>query len=79
MSPEIALLYDIWDKVKTYVSKKERLNVAEEIVRTFDDNIDINDVEEHLNQFDSVMKAAIVSHFDLISVDEDEDEEEWDY
>ena len=37
MNPEIELLYNIWDNVKPYVAVKERLHVAEEIVRTFDD------------------------------------------
>jgi len=78
MSPETALLYDTWDSIKSYVSTKERLHVAEELVRTFDDNVDISDVEEHLNSFDKVMKAALVSHFEF-GFEDDEDEEEWEY
>ena len=74
MSPEVALLLDAWDTVKTYIPAKERVHVAEELVRTFEDNVDISEAEDHANEFDSVMKAALISHFD-IGLEEDED---WD-
>ncbi len=76
MNPEIELLYNIWDSVKPYVSVKERLHVAEEIVRTFDDQLDISEVEDNINMFDSVMKAALISHFEFGL--EDSDEADWD-
>ena len=74
MSPEVALLYDTWDSINTYIPKKERLHVAEELVRTFDDNVDISEAEDNINSFDSAMKAALVSHFD-IGLEEDDDED----
>ena len=77
MSPEVALLIDTWDCVKSFIPAKERLHVAENLVRTFEDNVSISEAEDHLNEFDTVMKAAIVSHFE-IGLD-DEDEEEWEY
>ncbi len=76
MNPDIELLYNIWDSVKPYVAVKERLHVAEEIVRTFDDMLDIAEIEENLNQFDSVMKAALISYFEFGL--EESDEEDWD-
>jgi|TARA_R110001592_G_scaffold77955_6_gene234282 hypothetical protein len=76
MSPETALLLDAWDTVKSFIPAKERLHVAEELVRTFEDNVSISDAEDNLNEFDTVMKAALVSHFD-IGLDEEEDED-WD-
>ena len=76
MNPDIELLYNIWDSVKPYVAVKERLHVAEEIVRTFDDMLDIAEVEDSLNQFDSVMKAALISHYEF-GLDDDDDEEDW--
>ena len=75
MSPEVALLLDAWDTVKSFIPAKERLHVAEELVRTFEDNVSISDAEDHINEFDTVMKAALVSHFD-IGLD-DEDKEDW--
>ena len=77
MSPEVALLHEVWDRMKGFVPQKERLRIAEEIVRIFDDNIDISQFDEVINEFDSVMKAAIISHFD-IGLDDDEDDD-WDY
>jgi hypothetical protein len=77
MNPEVALLLDTWDTIKSFIPAKERLHVAEELVRTFEDNVSISEAEDHLNEFDTVMKAAIVSHFE-IGLD-DEDEEEWEY
>jgi hypothetical protein len=76
MSPEVALLLDTWDTIKSFIPAKERLHVAEELVRTFEDNVSISEAEDHINEFDQVMKAALVSHFD-IGLD-DEDEEDWD-
>ena len=78
MSPEVALLYEVWDNLKSTVPQKERLQVAESMVRTFDEHVDISDVENSLNEFDTVMKTAIVSHFDIGLEEEDEDED-WDY
>lgn len=77
MSPEVALLHELWDKIKTFVPQKERLRVAEEVIRIFDDNVDISEFEETINEFDSAMKTALISHFD-IGLD-DEEEEDWDY
>ena len=79
MSPEVALLYELWDKLKSHLPKKDRVELAEEIVRTFDEHLDISEVENELHSFDSMMKAAIVSHFELGYEDEDDDEDDWDY
>ena len=76
MSPETALLLDTWDTIKSFIPAKERLHVAEELVRTFEDNVSISEAEDHINEFDQVMKAALVSHFDIGLEDED-DEEDW--
>ena len=77
MSPEVALLHDTWEGIKSYIPKKERLNIAEILVRPFDDNVDISEVEDHLMEFDSVMKAAVVSHFDIGFDDDEEEDEDW--
>ena len=78
MSPEVALLYEVWDNLKSTLPQKERLRIAESMVRTFDEHVDISDVENSLNEFDTIMKTAIVSHFDIGLEEEDEDED-WDY
>ena len=45
MSPEVALLLDAWDSIKSFIPAKERLHVAEELVRTFEDHVDISEAE----------------------------------
>ena len=74
MTPEVALLHDVWEVIKSRISSKERVEVAEDIVRTFDDHIDISEVTVDINEFDRIMKTAIVSHFDE-GYDEDDDNE----
>ena len=53
------------------------LHVAETLVRTFDDTAGLSDIDEYLNEFDSTMKSALVSHFDLFD-DEDDEDNDWD-
>ena len=77
MNPDISFLHELWDSVKVLVPKKERLPVAEAIVRAFDDYADIGAIEDHLSDFDGTMKAALKSHFDLIEDNDDEDSGEW--
>jgi len=79
MSPEVALLDELWDIVKVHVPKKDRVEFAETILRTFEDHLSLDDIEDHVQSFDSAMKAAIKSHFDyLLDGNEDDDDEEWD-
>lgn len=79
MSPEVALLDEVWDIVKTHISKKERAEIAEAILRTFEDHVSLDDIEEHIQSFDSAMKAAIKSHFDyLLDKDDDDRHNDWD-
>lgn len=80
MSPELALLSETWDIVKTYIPRKERLEVAESLLKSFDEHSDLDGIEIHKNEFDSTMKAAILSHFDYLfdgETDDDEDDN-WD-
>ena len=79
MNPDISFLHDLWDSIKAFIPKKERLQLAEAIVRTFDDNADIDTVEESINEFDSVMKAALIAHFDIGLEDDDEDDDYGEY
>ena len=58
MSPKVALLYEVWDNLKSALPQKERLRI-EEIVRVFDEHVDISDVENSLNEFDTIMKLLL--------------------
>ena len=81
MSPEVALLDELWDIVKVHIPKKDRVEFAETILRTFEDHLSLDDIEEHLQSFDSAMKAAIKSHFDYLLDTDDKDDDyntDWD-
>lgn len=77
MSPEVALLHDLWDSIKSQITSKERLAVAEEMVRCFDEYVDITDYGVDINEFDKTMKAALLSHFDDGEEEDDEYDEEY--
>lgn len=73
MSPEVALLAEVWGIVKNHIHVKERIEVAESILECFDENVDIGDIDIYQNEFDSSMKVAIRSHFGNEDDDLDED------
>ena len=75
MNPDLSFLIELWDTMKIYVPKKDRLQAAEQLVGITDENLDLSDIQENINMFDSAMKNAIVGHFGF---DEEDDEEEWD-
>jgi hypothetical protein len=79
MSPELALLHDVWDTVKPHVQKKDRLDVADSMLRMFEEHLSLDDIEVYKNDFDSVMKAAIASYFDYLDDDDDESDDDYDY
>lgn len=76
MSPEVSLLNEVWEIVRGHVNKKDRLEVADAILQRFEDHVDIDDIEVYKNEFDSAMKAAIVSLYDDVE-DDDDDDYEW--
>jgi ribonuclease D len=75
MNHDVTFLHELWDSMKHFVPKKDKLQTAEAIVRSFDDHADIGDIEDSLNEFDGLMKAALVSHFEISSHNEDDDDE----
>lgn len=77
MSPEVALLNEVWETVKEYIPKKERVEVAENVLRHFDENIDISELQIYSNEFDSAMKTAILTHLDLDLEESDLEFDEW--
>ena len=76
MSPEIALLNEVWETVKDFVPKKDRIEIAEKMLTLFEENIDISELQVYSNEFDSVMKTAILTHLDL-ALDENEEDEDY--
>lgn len=72
MSPEVSLLSEVWQMVKNHIHTKERLDVAEDMLRIFDEHVDLSDLEVYKNEFDRNMKAAILAHYG-----EDDPEDDW--
>lgn len=72
MSPEVALLHEVWDSVRTHITVKERLHEAERLLRIFDEHIDMSELSDNAHEFDKSMKAAIVNFYDD-GYDEDDD------
>lgn len=77
MSPEVALLDETWEIVRSHIPAKERLEVAESLVRTFEENIGLTDIQVDINEFDKVMKTAIMAHFEDFEEDDDEEDDDW--
>lgn len=75
MNPDIQFLVSVWDTIKHYVPKKDRMDAAEHLVRVFDEEADLGNIEDEVNTFDSILKTAVKGHFGF---DEDEIEDEWD-
>ena len=75
MSPEVALLSEVWSIVKSHVHTKERVEVAESILCAFEDHVDISELEIYKNEFDSSMKAVIKARSEDYGDDEDEDDD----
>lgn len=70
MNPDVQILVSIWDTVKTFIPKKDRIEAAEQLIRVIDEELDLVGIEEEFNSFDTVLKAAAKSHF---GADDDED------
>ena len=80
ISPEVALLSESWELVKPHIPAKDRLHVADSMLRLFDESIDISEIEVYKHEFDKVMKTAIISYYDDEGLDDefdDEDGDEW--
>lgn len=77
MSPEVALLHEVWSTVKIHAPKGASVELAEALLRCFDDGSDIEDIVDDANEFDKIMKAAIVSHYGYDDDDTDDTDDEW--
>ena len=77
MSPEVALLSESWEIVKPHIPSRDRLHVAESLLRIFDETLDISEIHSYKNEFDKVMKTAIVTYYDDEMEDDDVEDDEW--
>ena len=65
MNPDLEFLVEVWDGMKNYIPKKDRLQAAEQIITIFDENADLAEIQDNINMFDSAMKNAIIGHFEI--------------
>ena len=77
MRPAVALLHEVLTTEKRHAPKNASVELAEALLRCFDDGSDIEDIETDINEFDKVMKAAIVSHYGYDDDDTDDTDDEW--
>ena len=77
MSPEVALLHEVWTTVNLHAPKNASVELAESLLRCFDDGSDIEDIVDDANEFDKIMKAAIVGHFGYDDEDTDDTDDDW--
>lgn len=76
MNPDILLLVSTWDSIKNYVPKKDRVEAAEHLVRVFDEEADLGNIEDEVITFDGALKTAVVGHFGF-GDDEDAEDDDW--
>jgi hypothetical protein len=76
MNPDVQILVSIWETVRTFIPKKDRIEAAENLVRVMDEELDLVGIEDELQSFDAVLKAAAKSHF---GDDEDDDQDDFDW
>ena len=72
MNPDVQILVSVWDALKTFIPKKDRIEAAEQLIRVMDGEADLVGIEDEINSFDAVLKAAAKTHF---GADDDDDED----
>lgn len=71
MNPDIQLLLNLWDTVKHYIPKKDRVEAAEHVFRVFDEETDMSGIEETTG-LDSALMAAVKSHYGVDDFEDDD-------
>ena len=77
MNPEIQLLVSVWESMKNYIQKKDRVEAAEHLVRVMDEECDMSGIEEEAHTFDGALTAAVIGHYDVGNDVEEDEDEEW--
>ena len=77
MNPEFLLFVSVWESMKNYIQKKDRVEAAEHLVRVMDEECDMSGIEEEAHTFDGALKAAVIGHYDVGNDVEEDEDEEW--
>ena len=66
---------ELWEAMKPYITARERMHAADELVSLFDAH-GLGDGFEHSVDLPSELRAAVIAHYDLED-EEEEGEEQW--
>lgn len=69
------LIIELWDGIKPFINKKERLVAADTLISLFDEYGYAEGIDEE-HGLDSVLAAAVASRFGVID-EELDDESDW--
>lgn len=71
MNPELSLLSDVWAVISPYLPDSEKVEIAEDIIRLFDETLELTVTDHAVHEFHDELEEAARNYFDL-------DEEDWD-
>ena len=65
---------ELWEAMKPYITARERMHAADELVSLFDAH-GLGDGFENSVDLPAELRAAVIAHYDF--EEEDEEEEQW--
>jgi len=75
MQTEADMIIELWIKLRPYISPKERLDAADELVAVFDEFGMTDGLEHIVNDIDPQLSAAIRARFEIDTEDDDYERE----
>jgi len=69
------ILAELWETLKPYITARERMHAADEIVSFMDAHSLVDDLEVGVDSLPKELRAAVITHYDIEP--EPEEEEQW--
>lgn len=69
---ETEILIECWDRIKPFIDKKERMEVADALISVFDGHGLVDGMESIADTLDGELRVAVRAHF---NIDEEGDED----
>lgn len=67
-------LIECWDRIKPFIDKKERMEVADALISVFDGHGLVDGMESIADTLDGELRVAVRAHFNM---DEDDDNDSY--
>ena len=67
------LVIELWETMKPYVTARERMHAADELISFMDAHGLVDDLDRNVHQLPKELRAAVITHYDI----ELEEEEQW--